>query len=53
VLNNFPAEGVPVHAKKFGSLGLVSTGFAKSTLNEFSFEFIHSFAEINPALNHF
>ena len=42
-----------MNAEKFGSLGLVSTGFAKSTLNEFSFEFIHGFAEIDPALNHF
>ena len=53
MLNNLPTEGIPVHAEKLGCLGLVSTGFGKSALNEFSFEFIHSFAEVNPAFDHF
>src|SRR5262245_6916995 len=53
MLNNFPIESVSVDTEKFGSLGLVPTGFGKSALNEFSFEFVHSFAEINVAIDHF
>ena len=53
VLNDFPTEGIPVDAEKLGCFRLVSAGFVKSALDEFSFEFIHSFAEINTAFDHF
>ena len=53
MLNNFPIESVSVDTEKFGSPGLVSTGFGKSALNEFSFEFVHSFAKVNVAFDHF
>ena len=52
-MNNLPAEGIPVHAEKLSGPGLVSTGFGKSALNEFSFEFIHRFAEVNTVFDHF
>jgi hypothetical protein len=52
-LNDFPTEGIPVDAEKLGRLCLVSTGFVESALDEFSFEFIHSFTEINAAFDHF
>ena len=53
MLSDLAIEGVAVDAEDLSGLGLISTGFGKSGLDESSFEFAHSFFEINLALDHF
>ena len=53
MLNDLSTEGIPVYAEKLGRLGLISPGLVKSALNEFSFEFTHSFAEVDVPFDHF
>ena len=52
VLDNLTIQCVAVDTKELGRLGLISTGFGEGVLNEFLFELIQSFIQINPAFDH-
>ena len=52
VLGDFAIKRIAMDAKNLGGLGLISTGFGERSLDEFLFEFIKSFGQINSAVNH-
>ena len=52
VLGDFAIKRIAMDAKNLGGLGLISTRFGQRSLDESLFEFIKSFVQINPAVNH-
>ena len=52
MLDDLAIERIPVDTKNLGCLGLISSGSCKGRLNEFLFELIQSFIQINPAFDH-
>jgi len=53
VLGDFAIKRIAMDAKNLGGLGLISTGFGESALNESLLEFAQSFVQINAAVDHF
>jgi hypothetical protein len=51
-LADLTIERIAVDAKDLRCLGLISTRFGKRSLDESLFEFIESFIQKNPAVDH-
>jgi len=52
VLGDLAIQCIAVDSQDLCGLGLITTGFGESVLDESLFEFTHGFTQINPALNH-
>jgi hypothetical protein len=46
------AQSIPVHSQQPGGAGLIATGAVQNALDEFLFEFIDRFFEMDSALHH-